>query len=101
MCGAGERPCGAARDLVTPGLTGSIFPFGNMDAFVNELRTLLKAPERVKQMGGAARKRMETWSTKQTIDGPGSATTLCAAAGDFGGSSLNSVGVFLATVACR
>ena len=60
---------GAARDLVTPGLTGSIFPFGNMDAFVNELRTLLKAPERVKQMGGAARKRMETWSTKQTIDG--------------------------------
>ena len=60
---------GAARDLVSPGVTGLIFPYGRLDVFTEKLRNLLSAPAVLKQMGAAARTRMQTWSLNETVEG--------------------------------
>jgi len=59
---------GAGYDLISPGQSGLIFPCGNVDVLASMLSKLLRDPRRVRCMGKAARKRMETWSPTQNIE---------------------------------
>jgi glycosyltransferase involved in cell wall biosynthesis len=64
---------GARLDLIAPGTTGEIFPTGNQDALAVVLGRRLADREGLKRMGEAARKRMETWSYRQCLEGYGQA----------------------------
>jgi len=56
-------------DIVHPGETGFIYPCGNIDALAAILREVLPDHERLKRMSEAARKRMETWSYRECLNG--------------------------------
>lgn len=56
-------------DLVENGKTGFIFPCGDVEALARLLRETLPAKERLREMGQAARQRMETWSPRENIEG--------------------------------
>jgi glycosyltransferase involved in cell wall biosynthesis len=60
---------GAGYDLISPGQSGLIFPCGAGHVLAGILGELLRDPRRVRRMGEAARKRMETWSPTQNIQG--------------------------------
>jgi glycosyltransferase involved in cell wall biosynthesis len=60
---------GARFDLIREGETGFVYPCGDVETLAGILRKLLPDRERLKQMGGAARKRMETWSYREHIEG--------------------------------
>jgi glycosyltransferase involved in cell wall biosynthesis len=53
---------GAKYDLVREGETGFVYPCGDIEALAQILREVLPDRERLRKMGEAARKRMETWS---------------------------------------
>jgi len=55
-------------DLVREGVTGYIYPCGKIDALAGILSNVLTNPERLKQMGSAAKARMETWSPRELVD---------------------------------
>ena len=55
--------------MISPGVTGEIFPFGNQDALAGALSRLLADRGDLKRMGQAARKRMETWSYRECLEG--------------------------------
>jgi glycosyltransferase involved in cell wall biosynthesis len=59
---------GAGYDLVRMGETGFVFPCSDVDALARILRENLPARERLQQMGKAARKRLETWSPRESIE---------------------------------
>jgi len=59
---------GAGYDLVRMGETGFVFPCGDVDALAGILRENLPARERLQQMGEAARKRLESWSPRESIE---------------------------------
>jgi glycosyltransferase involved in cell wall biosynthesis len=69
---------GARLDLIAPGTTGEIFPTGNQDALAVVLGRRLADREGLKRMGEAARKRMETWSYRQCLEGYGQAFEIAA-----------------------
>ncbi len=60
---------GANLDLITPGVTGEVYPSANVEALANILRQLVSDPSRIKSMGRAARTRMETWSYQEHAGG--------------------------------
>lgn len=60
---------GARFDLVREGVTGRVFPSGNVPALAAVLRELLDDPPRLRAMGEAARKRMESWAPADNING--------------------------------
>lgn len=60
---------GARYDLVESGKTGFVYPCGNVDALAAILKDSLNNRETLKQMGEAARQRMETWSPRENVDG--------------------------------
>jgi glycosyltransferase involved in cell wall biosynthesis len=60
---------GAGRDLVRSGETGEIYPVGDVAALSDLLRRLLADPMQLKRMGEAARRRMETWSYRECLNG--------------------------------
>jgi len=53
---------GAGYDLIEEGKTGCVYPTGNVAALTEILRKLLPDQALLKEMGSAARARMETWS---------------------------------------
>jgi glycosyltransferase involved in cell wall biosynthesis len=59
---------GARYDLVQEGETGFIYPCGDVEALAQILREVLPDRERLRKMGEAARKRMETWSPRENIE---------------------------------
>jgi glycosyltransferase involved in cell wall biosynthesis len=59
---------GAGYELVCSGQNGFVFPCGDVTALAEILREALPWPDRLRQMGGAARKRMETWSLTENVD---------------------------------
>lgn len=59
---------GARFDLVREGETGFVFSAGDVEALAALLRGLLSSPERLKQVGQAARKRMYSWSPENNVD---------------------------------
>jgi len=54
-------------DLVRPGLTGDIFPFGDVDALAAVLKRLLSDRAELSALAANARRRMETWSPREYI----------------------------------
>lgn len=60
---------GAKFDLVRDGVTGFVFPTGDVAAISRVLRDVLLDSDRGKRMGVAARERMETWSPREYLDG--------------------------------
>jgi glycosyltransferase involved in cell wall biosynthesis len=60
---------GARLDLVEGYETGFVYPAGDVEALAKVLREALPDRERLRRMGGAARKRMETWSYREHVEG--------------------------------
>lgn len=58
---------GAARDLIGPVDPTLIYPCGDVLALVGLLRKLFADRDRLKELGYAARRRMETWSSRENI----------------------------------
>jgi glycosyltransferase involved in cell wall biosynthesis len=56
-------------DLVQTGVTGEIFPCGDVEALASALRRSLCDRERLRKLGQAARQRMVTWSPREAIAG--------------------------------
>jgi len=54
-------------DLVRPGLTGDIFPCGNVDALAAVLKRLLSDRAGLGTLAANSRQRMETWSPREYI----------------------------------
>jgi glycosyltransferase involved in cell wall biosynthesis len=55
-------------DLVKDGMTGFIYPCGNIDALANILSTTIPNRDRLEELSSAALARMETWSPRETVD---------------------------------
>lgn len=53
---------GAAADLVREGVTGHVYPAGDVKSLAALLRTLLGDRARAAEMGAAAQQRMKSWS---------------------------------------
>jgi glycosyltransferase involved in cell wall biosynthesis len=67
-CAVAVSDCvGAAWDLVRPGENGFIFPSGDVEALSKILGEALADRARLREMGLAAAKRMETWSHRENI----------------------------------
>jgi len=62
-------------DLVRSGVTGDIFPCGNVDALAAVINRLLSDPSTRKELARNARVRMETWSPSDSIMGTVDAVT--------------------------
>jgi glycosyltransferase involved in cell wall biosynthesis len=60
---------GAGFDLITPGVTGEIYPVGNVEALAAILRRLVPDRNRLDSMGRAAFGRMATWSFREHLKG--------------------------------
>jgi glycosyltransferase involved in cell wall biosynthesis len=60
---------GAGQDLVAGKESGFIFPCGDRNALEAILRDALSDPWRLRRMGERARRRMETWSPVENIEG--------------------------------
>jgi glycosyltransferase involved in cell wall biosynthesis len=61
---------GCAADLVTPGVTGDIFPFGDTASLANKLVELAANPQRLLEMGEHARSRVTRhYGVQQSVDG--------------------------------
>jgi len=54
-------------DLVRPGLTGDIFPCGDVDALAAVLKRMLIDRAGLGTLAANARQRMETWSPREYI----------------------------------
>lgn len=54
-------------DLVQNGVTGEIFPCGDVDALAASLKHLLEDRNRLATLGSNARARMESWSPRENI----------------------------------
>lgn len=59
---------GAAGDLVREGVTGHVYPAGDVEALANLLRSLLTDRARAARMGAAAQQRMLTWSPRDNAE---------------------------------
>jgi glycosyltransferase involved in cell wall biosynthesis len=59
---------GAGYDLVQEGITGFIYPCGNLDALATILQKILVDQEALKQMSKAAIERMKTWSFRENAE---------------------------------
>ncbi len=59
---------GAKFDLIREGETGFVFPARDVDALASILREVLPDAARLRQMGAAARRRMETWSPREYVE---------------------------------
>jgi len=61
---------GCGPDLVSEGVTGAVFPMGNIDALAQRLIELAGDPARLRAMGAAARQRVLTqYSVERAVGG--------------------------------
>lgn len=60
---------GSARDLVTDGVNGFVYPFGDIAALTARLRESLAEPERLAAMGRESRRIIEGWGFEQNLAG--------------------------------
>jgi glycosyltransferase involved in cell wall biosynthesis len=60
---------GAHPDLITNGVEGFVYPFGDIDALASSLAAVLDNPETARQMGNAARRRIASWDFEADIRG--------------------------------
>jgi glycosyltransferase involved in cell wall biosynthesis len=54
-------------DIVQPGVTGGIFPCGDVEALAENLRRMLGDRAALAALGANARARMATWSTRENV----------------------------------
>ena len=59
---------GAKYDLVREGVTGSVYPCGEVEALANTIRSLLSNRPRLAQMSGAARERLKSWTPEMNVE---------------------------------
>jgi glycosyltransferase involved in cell wall biosynthesis len=59
----------AHRDLIEPGVTGDVYPAGDVDALAALLELRLADVRRLATMGEAARLRFSGWSLERCVDG--------------------------------
>jgi len=60
---------GCARDLITNGLNGFIFPAGDVDALAEALKRVLADPDRAARMGMASSEIIANWSFSDDVSG--------------------------------
>ena len=60
---------GSARDLITDGVEGAIFPVGDIDALTAALHRVLDTPQTATQMGQRGRERIQSWSFEEDVSG--------------------------------
>ena len=60
---------GCSRDIVRKGLTGEIFPFGDVKALSILLKSFASHPEKVKSMGEEAKKLIGNYSYDEVVKG--------------------------------
>jgi glycosyltransferase involved in cell wall biosynthesis len=60
---------GAHPDLITNGVEGFVYPFGDLDALTQALAHVLRSPETAHTMGAAAQRRIATWSFDADVQG--------------------------------
>jgi glycosyltransferase involved in cell wall biosynthesis len=59
---------GAGYDLVEDGVTGFVYPTGDVDALTDVLRKVLSDCDLLKRTGEAARRRMQSWSPRENAN---------------------------------
>ncbi len=59
---------GSRLDLIYPGLTGEVYPAGDVEALASCLRKPLCHPQLARRMGIAARERISTWSYRENVE---------------------------------
>ncbi len=59
---------GGLPELVTPGVTGELFPPGDHEALANHLIRLLRSPDVRERMGSAAREAAQAHSMERSVD---------------------------------
>jgi glycosyltransferase involved in cell wall biosynthesis len=59
---------GAGYDLITSGQNGFVFPFGDVESLATILRETLIAPDHLRVLGDAARRRMQSWAPSDNIN---------------------------------
>jgi glycosyltransferase involved in cell wall biosynthesis len=60
---------GAHADLVTNGREGFVFPVGDIPALTRALEQVLASPDRAREMGSAARRRIAHWDFEADVRG--------------------------------
>lgn len=60
---------GAHVDLITNGVEGFVYPFGDISALASALAGVLHSPEVSARMGEAARRRMTSWDFEADVTG--------------------------------
>lgn len=60
---------GSHADLVTSGVEGFVYPFGDIAALTESLSLVLRTPETARQMGDAARRRVASWDFEADVRG--------------------------------
>ena len=60
---------GCHPDLVLPGSTGAVFPFGDVAALAEVMRQFAVDPERLAAMGQAAREHVQRYSVETLVEG--------------------------------
>jgi glycosyltransferase involved in cell wall biosynthesis len=60
---------GARLDLIVPGVTGEVYPVGDVQALATIVRDLLSDREKLDRMKDAARTRLSTWSYHEHVQG--------------------------------
>jgi glycosyltransferase involved in cell wall biosynthesis len=60
---------GSGPDLVADGVTGRVFPFGDVEALAGVLLEAAADPDRRAEMGSRARRRVEAYSAERAVEG--------------------------------
>jgi glycosyltransferase involved in cell wall biosynthesis len=71
LCGcpvAVSDSVGAGRDLVEEGKTGFVYPCGDIKLLATILQQAVTDRAKLREMGSAARARMDSWSPRENID---------------------------------
>ena len=79
LCGCGvaaSDQVGAAGDLITHGKTGFVYRCGDVEALAEILAEAASDPIRLREMGRAAKRRLESWSPKENVEGTVQAVTI-------------------------
>jgi len=79
LCGCGvvaSDHVGAAGDLITHGKTGFVYRCGDIEALAAILAEAGSDPVRLQQMGRAAKRRLESWSPRENVEGTVQAVTI-------------------------
>ena len=71
LCGcvvAASDRVGAARDLITHGQSGFVYPCGDVVALAAILTKAVSDRESLRAMGAAAKRRLESWSPRENVE---------------------------------